>query len=122
MHYMITAIPKAAPTTLPELDAYLTPFTDLFRRRWSHESFERYITGLLTDLPHKTCDTIAAAVAGTSTERLQHLLTDADWNVTALDQQRVTQLVAISPANGLLALDDTTIPKQGRASVGVGRQ
>ncbi len=41
---------------------------------------ERYLTGLLTDLPRKNCDTIAAAVAGTSTERLQHLLTDATWD------------------------------------------
>jgi hypothetical protein len=38
---------------------------------------ERSLTGLLTDLPRKNCDTIAAAVAGTSTERLQPLLTDA---------------------------------------------
>lgn len=119
---MMKAIPKAAPTVLPELDSYLVPFADLFRRRWSRESFERYITGLLTDLPHKTCDTIAAAVAGTSTERLQHLLTDADWDASALDQQRVTHLIALSPTGGLLALDDTTFPKQGRASVGVGRQ
>ncbi|MBC8162583.1 MAG: transposase, partial [Roseiflexaceae bacterium] len=99
---MITATPKAAPTALPELEVYLAPFTALFRRRWSRESLERYVTGLLTDLSHKTCDTIAAAVAGTSTERLQHLLTDADWDANTLDHHRVTQLVAISPADGLL--------------------
>jgi hypothetical protein len=45
---------------------------------------ERYLTGLLTDLPHKTCDTIADVVAGTSVERLQHLLTDAAWDPLAL--------------------------------------
>jgi SRSO17 transposase len=77
---------------------------------------------LLTDLPHKNCDTIAAAVAGTSTERLQHLLTDATWDPQALDQQRVQALVAQSPRNGLLVLDDTGLPKQGRSSVGVARQ
>lgn len=119
---MTTSVPKAAPTALPELDTSFTSFTDLFRRRGSHESLERYVTGLLTDVSHKTCDTIAAAVAGTSTERLPHLLTDADWDATALDQRRVTQLLAISPAGGLLALNDKTFPKQGRASVGVGRQ
>ena len=68
------AVPKAAPTPLPELETYLQPFTKLFRRSWSHQSCERYITGL----PHKNCETIAAALAGTSTERLQHVLTDAD--------------------------------------------
>jgi SRSO17 transposase len=83
---------------------------------------ERYLTGLLTDLPRKNCDTIAAAVAGTSTERLQHLLTDATWEPHALDQQRVTALVAQSPPQGVLVLDDTGLPKQGRRSVGVARQ
>ena len=47
---------------------------------------ERYLTGLLTDLPHKTCDTIADVIAGTSVERLRHLLTDAAWDPLALDE------------------------------------
>jgi SRSO17 transposase len=115
-------VPKASPETLPELAAYLAPFAPLFRRSTSRESVERYLTGLLTDLPHKNCDTIAAAVAGTSTERLQHLLTDATWEPQALDQQRVRTLVAQSPPHGLLVLDDTGLPKQGRSSVGVARQ
>jgi SRSO17 transposase len=121
--YMLTSVvPKASPETLPELAAYLEPFAPLFRRSTSRESVERYLTGLLTDLPRKNCDTIAAAVAGTSTERLQHLLTDATWDPQALDQQRVQRLVAQSPPQGLLVLDDTGLPKQGHSSVGVARQ
>lgn len=117
-----SVVPKASPETLPELATYLEPFTPLFRRSTSRESVARYLTGLLTDLPHKNCDTIAAAVAGTSTERLQHLLTDAAWDAQALDQQRVQALVTQSPRDGLLVLDDTGLPKQGRSSVGVARQ
>jgi len=115
-------VPKASPESLPELATYLAPFAPLFRRSTSRESVERYLTGLLTDLERKNCDTIAAAVAGTSTERLQHLLTDAAWDPQALDQQRVAALVAQSPPHGLLLLDDTGLPKQGRSSVGVARQ
>jgi SRSO17 transposase len=115
-------VPKASPETLPELATYLAPFAPRFRRSTSPTSVERYLTGLLTDLPRKNCDTIAAAVAGTSTERLQHLLTDATWAPQALDQQRVTALVAQSPAHGILVLDDTGLPQQGRSSVGVARQ
>jgi len=115
-------VPKASPETLPELATYLEPFASLFRRSTSRASVERYLTGLLTDLPRKNCDTIAAAVAATSTERLQHLLTDATWDPQALDQQRVQTLVAQSPPQGLLVLDDTGLPKQGRGSVGVARQ
>jgi SRSO17 transposase len=79
----INRVPKASPDALPELAAFLEPFAPLFRRHTSRDSMERYLTGLLTDLPHKTADTIAAAVAGTSTERLQHLLTDAAWDAQA---------------------------------------
>src|SRR6478672_13655315 len=116
------AVPKAGPAPLPELATYLAPFASLFRRAQSRQSLERYVTGLLTDLPRKNCDTIAAAVAGTSAERLQHLLTDADWEPQALDQQRVRALVAQSPPQGILGLDDTGLPKQGRSSAGVARQ
>jgi hypothetical protein len=64
-------VPKASPAPLPALATYLALFAPIFRRSTSRESLERYVTGLLTDLPRKNCDTIAAAVAGTSTERLQ---------------------------------------------------
>jgi SRSO17 transposase len=113
---------KASPDPLPELAAFLEPFAPLFRRAESRESLERYVTGLLTDLPRKNCDTIAAAVAGTSTERLQHLLTDADWKPKALDEARVRRLVTQSPADGILVLDETSFAKQGTQSVGVQRQ
>src|SRR5437762_11621954 len=115
-------VPKASPETLPELATYLEPFAPLFRRSTSRESVKRYLTGLLTDLPRKNCDTIAAAVAGTSTERLQHLLSDAAWEPQALDQQRVTALIAQSPSPGILVLAATGLPQQPRSSVCPARQ
>src|SRR3954449_7381853 len=108
------AVPKAGPAPLPALAAYLAPFAPLFRRAQSRHSLERYITGLLTDLDRKNCDTIAAAVAGTSTERLQHLLTDADWDSLELDGARVRSLSAKSPEGGVLVIDETSFPKQGK--------
>jgi len=116
------AVPKASRDPLPEVARFLKPFAPLFRRAQSRHSLERYITGLLTDLDRKNCDTISAAVAGTSTERLQHLLTDADWDSLKLDGARVRSLSAKSPEGGILVLDDTSLPKQGKSSVGVARQ
>src|SRR5712691_1232716 len=115
-------VPKASPDPLPELATFLAPFAPHFRRSQSRESLERYVTGLLTDLPRKNCDTIAAALAGTSTERLQHLLTDAEWDPLALDEARVRGLVETSPPDGVLVLDDTGLAKQGKHSVGLSRQ
>ncbi len=84
---------------------------------------ERYLTGLLTDLPHKTCDTIADVIAGTSVERLQHLLTDAAWDPLELDEARVKRLLELHPVtDGILVFDDTGLPKKGTASVGVAPQ
>jgi hypothetical protein len=51
-------VPKASPDPLPELITFLEPFAPLFRRKTSRASLERYVTGLLTDLPHETCETI----------------------------------------------------------------
>src|SRR5437660_10914928 len=116
----MTHVPKGSPEPLPHLQAFFEPFAPLFRRHTSRDSMERYLTGLLTDLPHKTAHTIAAAVAGTSTERLQHLLTDAAWDAQALDEARVKRLLAIHPpTSGVLVFDDTGLPKKGTESVGV---
>jgi SRSO17 transposase len=116
-------VPKASSEPLPELATFLEPFAPLFRRQTSRDSMERYLTGLLTDLPHKTCDTIADVIAGTSVERLQHLLTDAAWNPLELDEARVKRLLALHPVtDGILVFDDTGLPKKGNASVGVAAQ
>ncbi len=118
-----TRVPKASPEPLPELSTFLEPFAPLFRRHTSRDSMERYVTGLLTDLPHKTCDTIADVIAGTSIERLQHLLTDAAWDPLQLDEMRVKRLLELHPVSeGILVFDDTGLPKQGSASVGVAPQ
>src|SRR6266851_7814795 len=98
-----TQVPKASPEPLPELAAFLEPFAPLFRRHTSRESMERYLTGLLSDLPHKTCETMADVIAGTSVERLQHLLTDAAWDPQELDEARVKRLLKLHPVtDGIL--------------------
>lgn len=116
------SLPKGSPDPLPELAAFLEPFAPLFRRATSRRSLERYVTGLLTDLPRKHCEASAHAVANTALEQLQHLLTDAAWDPWALDEQRVRLLVKHSPPQGILVLDDTGLPKHGKASVGVQQQ
>ncbi|MGQ9555504.1 MAG: transposase [Anaerolineae bacterium] len=118
MEKNLIATARASPEPLPELADFLRPFASLWRYRQSRESLERYVTGLLTDLARKNCDTIAAAVAGTSTQRLQHLLTDAPWEALALDERRVRLLAQRCPGGGVLILDDVGLPKQGKHSVG----
>ena len=113
----------ASPDELPELQEFLGSFQVRFRRPEGAEALERYTTGLLTELPNKTCDTIAQAVPGTSEQRLQEFLTNMPWDEDDLNGQRVHKMVAEATlGDGVLVLDDTGFPKQGKASVGVARQ
>src|SRR5919202_4662143 len=60
-------VPRAGPTPLWALDVYRHPFATRFRgsrQRPTWESLERYVTGLLTDLPRKHCDTASIGGGG----------------------------------------------------------
>jgi SRSO17 transposase len=113
----------ASPDELPALKEFLGSFQVRFRRPEGVETLERYMTGLLTELPNKNCDTIAQAVPGTSEQRLQEFLTNMHWDEEDLNRQRVQKMIAEATlSDGVLVLDDTGFPKQGKASVGVARQ
>jgi SRSO17 transposase len=113
----------ASPDELPEVQEFLAAFQVRFRRPEGRQALERYTTGLLTELPTKNCDTMAQAVPGTSAQRLQEFLTNRPWDEADLNRQRVQKMVAEATlGDGVLVLDDTGFPKQGKASVGVARQ
>jgi SRSO17 transposase len=113
----------ASPAALPELDEFVTTFQVRFRRPEGKAAVERYLTGLLTALPNKNCDTMAAAVPGTSAQRLQELLTNMQWDEEDLNRQRVHKMIAeATVGQGVLIFADTGFAKQGKHSVGVARQ
>src|SRR5438270_13011158 len=105
----------ASPTTLPELEEFLSIFKVRFRRPEGPHALERYLTGLLTELPNKNCDTIAQVVPGTSEQSLQGLLTAMLWDDDDLNQQRVHAMRAVpSEGDAALLFDDTGFAKQGK--------
>src|SRR2546421_6445952 len=113
----------ASPASLPELEEFLAPFQVRFRRLEGEAALERYLTGLLTELPNKNCDTMAEAVPGTSEQRLQEFLTNSHWDEDDLNRQRVAKMIAeATVGQGVLIFDDTGFAKEGKASVGVARQ
>src|SRR5213593_4266861 len=112
----------ASPASLPELDEFLATFQVRFRRPEGKAALERYLTGLLTELPNKNCDTMAEAVPGTNEQRLQEFLTNMQWDEQNLNRQRVKKMIAEATlGDGVLVLDDTGFPRQGKTSVGVAR-
>jgi SRSO17 transposase len=108
---------------MPALDEFLRPFHIHFARSEATHALERYLTGMFTEHPNKNCDTIAQVVPETSEQSLQGLLTAMRWDEGDLNHQRVQDLLAL-PTEGDAALifDDTGFAKQGKSSVGVGRQ
>ena len=116
-------VPQAPSAPLPELAEFLSPFRVHFSQSNSADTLERYLTGLLTDHPHKNCETLAAVVPGTTPQRLNNLLTEMIWEEADLNRQRVKQMVGLgSEGDGVLVFDDTGFAKQGKQSVGVARQ
>ena len=117
------AIPQAGMQPLTDLEAFLEPFGALLRRGESRHALERYTTGLLANIPHKTATAMGAALPGTNGQRLQELLTRTQWDVAAMDRIRIQHLSAHARSGaGALIFDDTGLPKKGDASVGVERQ
>jgi SRSO17 transposase len=113
----------ASPAALPELQTFLNAFQVRFRRPEGGQALERYLTGLLTEWPHKNCDTMAQAIPGTSAQRLQEFLTHMQWDAEDLNRQRVQKRIAAATlGDGVLVVDDTGFPTQGHGSVGVARQ
>ena len=108
---------------MPELDEFLATFQVRFRRPEGEAALERYLTGLLTALPHTHCDTMAEAVPGTSEQRLQELLTTMQWDEQDLNRQRVEKRIAeATGGHGVRLFAETGFAKQGKAAVGVARQ
>jgi SRSO17 transposase len=68
-------------------------------------------------------DPIGHRIPEADADRLQNFLTDSPWNFEEV-QSQLTQDVAtrFGDPQAVLALDGTSFPKQGRASVGVARQ
>jgi len=109
-------LPQVPSEPLPELAEFLAPFRLAFTFDRSFTSLERYLTGLLTEHPHKNCDTLAQIVPGTTQQNLQYLLTDLVWEEQALNQQRIQRMLALpSEGDGVLVIDDTGLSRKAPA-------
>lgn len=111
------------PFAIDELEEYLAPFGSYFKRSEGRQSLVHHLAGLLADIERKSGEQIAHAIAGTNSQRLQALLTELQWDATALNQQRAQQLIReATTRGGTLICGEVEMQKQGSSSVGVARQ
>jgi SRSO17 transposase len=110
----------SARALLRRFGQFADQFADCFSRRSQRGAASQYLDGLLNDSERKSMQAMHGRLGEPgSYEALQHFITDSPWKADVL----WTRLRALVPTRtGILALDDTGFPKQGKHSVGVKRQ
>ena len=111
---------QSARALLRRFGQFADRFGDCFSRRPQREAASQYLDGLFNDSERKSMQAMHGRLSDpVSYQALQHFITDSPWESEPL-WRRLRDL--IPTRRGLLAVDDTSFPKQGKRSVGVKRQ
>jgi SRSO17 transposase len=109
-----------------ELERYFEIYSPLFHRREAREAGLVYLRGLLSQLPRKSVEPIALELLGSEASpvrTLQQFLSIGAWEDDPILREHWQQVDAmLGEADGVLILDGSDFPKQGKESVGVKRQ
>jgi SRSO17 transposase len=114
--------PRDIETLVSDLEAYAAQFISCFARAdqgtWAH----RYLQGLVSDHPRKSIEPIALA-HGFPIRSMQAFIGESPWSSAPILHQH-QQVVAqtLGEPDGVLLVDESGMPKQGRHSAGVAAQ
>ena len=118
-------------TVTPELDGevierlyeYALEFRPLFPRSDQFNQGRIYLHGLLLDGERKSIEPLSRRVPGGDEQRLQQFVNQSPWDpAPVLAAYRTRMAAAFAAEEGVIVIDDTGFPKQGKHSVGVARQ
>lgn len=110
----------AARALLTRLGTFLDQFAGCFGRRAHRTYASRYVQGLLNDSERKSMQPMHGRLSDPGDyQGLQHFITHSSWEIRPF-WRRLRERLPVR--DGILAVDDTGFPKQGKASVGVQRQ
>lgn len=114
---------RGASTWAQELTQWMAPFLDALghkgRRRWAPV----YLQGLLGPGDRKSVQPMAARIAPADHEQLHHFIATSAWDPAPLETALAHEAERlVGGRDAVLIIDDTSLLKQGRHSVGVARQ
>ena len=122
----IALTPQAIDDLVEALQEYHAIYSPLFQRREQREWAQKYLHGLLLDIPRKSVEPMVLALDGANAKAvrtMQLFISEGAWADEAILQghwQEVDQ--TLGEADGVLTLDGSDFLKQGQESVGVKRQ
>jgi len=111
---------RGARALLDRFGEFADQFADCFSRRVQRNAASQYLEGLFNDSERKSMQAMHGRLSDPiHYQALQHFITHSPWPAEPL----WARLADVVPERrGILALDDTGLPKRGRHSVGVKRQ
>jgi SRSO17 transposase len=114
--------PESFAGILHRLEAFVKPFADNLIRSEQRRHAWEYVAGLLSNLKRKNTEMIAY-LHEQDRQPLQKFIGQTNWDHRPLIGELVRQVGGtLGEADGVLVIDPSGFPKQGRDSVGVDRQ
>src|SRR5215475_8215970 len=118
-----TITPRLDAEVVERLYGYALELRPLFGRSDMYKQGRVYLHGLLLDGERKSIEPLSRRVPGGNEQNLQQFINQSPWDpAPVLAAYRARMAAAFARPDGVLLIDDTGLPKQGRHSVGVARQ
>jgi SRSO17 transposase len=125
-----TYTPELEAEALSRLEGYAARFRDAFAADRPARWCPVYLRGLITDGERKSIEPLSRRVplppelaVKDPEQALQQFVSQSPWDERAVWRRyRAVMAEAFASPKGIFVIDDTTLPKQGKHSVGVQRQ
>ena len=109
-------------TMLESLTGFLKGYLPLFGQARTQSNAQFFLKGLLTDLPRKTAEPIAEFWE-LERKTMQRFVGTGTWKDAPIEEAMIQDVaVTLGSSDGVLSVDPSAFPKQGKFSVGTKRQ
>ena len=106
-----------------DLLLWLEPFLARLGHKARRRMCPLYVAGLIGPGDRKSVGPMAERMAPGDYDQLHHFVSDGVWDETPLELELANQAdKLVGGADAVLVVDDTTLPKKGRHSIGVAPQ